>query len=39
MRDQLYNLDDVTQVEMINKTIAELSDDIKEELKQIEIKK
>lgn len=39
MRDQLYNLDDVTQVEMINQTIAELSDDIKEELKQIEIKK
>ena len=39
MRDQLYNLDDVTQVEMINKTIAELCDDIKEELKQIEIKK
>ena len=33
MRDQLYNLDDVTQVEMINKTIAELADDIKEELK------
>ena len=39
MRDQLYNLDDVTQVEMINQTLAELSDDIKEELKQIEIKK
>jgi hypothetical protein len=33
MRDQLYNLDDVTQVEMINKTIAELADEIKEELK------
>jgi hypothetical protein len=31
-------LDDVTQVEMINKTISELADDIKEELKQIEIK-
>jgi len=39
MRDQLYNLEDVTQVEMINKTIDELGDDIKQELDAIETKK